>query len=63
MHSSGPNRSDRHRYAYALHFAGAGARADTSRWSSSYLPFIVEGVTDGGPPVSPYQPLVYEASQ
>jgi ectoine hydroxylase-related dioxygenase (phytanoyl-CoA dioxygenase family) len=63
MHGSGPNYSDRHRYAYTLHFAGAGARADTSRWSSSYLPFIVEGVTDGGPPVSPYLPLVYETRQ
>jgi ectoine hydroxylase-related dioxygenase (phytanoyl-CoA dioxygenase family) len=59
MHGSGPNTSDRHRYAYSLHYAGAGARADTSRWSKSYHPFIVEGVEDGGPIVSRYLPLVY----
>jgi hypothetical protein len=55
----GPNPSDGHRYAYSLHYAGGGARADTSRWSKSYHPFIVEGVEDGGPIVSRYLPLVY----
>jgi ectoine hydroxylase-related dioxygenase (phytanoyl-CoA dioxygenase family) len=59
MHGSGPNTSDRHRYAYSLHYAGAEARADTARWSKSYHPFIVEGVEDGGRIVSPYMPLVY----
>jgi len=63
MHGSGPNTSDRHRYAYSLHYAGAGARADTARWSKSYHPFIVEGVEDGGRIISPYLPLVYDESR
>jgi phytanoyl-CoA hydroxylase len=63
LHGSERNRSDRTRYAYALHYAGEEVRANTAHWPGNYEPWMVAGIEDGGRLVNRWMPVVFGRSE